>query len=121
VEDSREPDPAGSGSLGVGQLRGELGVGGRELTPRRRREPCQRPAPVLADPTEGPPVDPDWGEAELSPAERVYGWNALEVLAFRTGNPDNPVNAIPPRATAHLQLRFVVGCDPRTFVEHVEI
>ena len=66
---------------------------------------------------EGPPVDPDWGEPELSPAERVYGWNALEVLAFRTGNPDNPVNAIPPRATAHLQLRFVVGCDPRTFVD----
>ena len=36
--------------------------------------------------------------------------------AFRTGNPDRPVNAIPPRATAHLQLRFVAGCDWRTFV-----
>jgi len=46
----------------------------------------------------------------------VFGWNALEVLAFRTGNPDHPVNAIPPRANAHLQVRFVVGCDHTTFI-----
>ncbi|MGG2362664.1 M20 peptidase family dipeptidase, partial [Salmonella enterica] len=26
-------------------------------------------------------------------------------------NPDNPVNAIPPRASVHMQLRFVVGTD----------
>jgi acetylornithine deacetylase/succinyl-diaminopimelate desuccinylase-like protein len=64
----------------------------------------------------GPTIDPDWGEPALSPAERVFGWNALEVLAFRTGNPDRPVNAIPPRASAHLQLRFVAGCDWHTFV-----
>jgi acetylornithine deacetylase/succinyl-diaminopimelate desuccinylase-like protein len=64
---------------------------------------------------DGPPVD-DWGEPDLSPAERVYAWNALEVLAFVTGNPAHPVNAIPPRASAHMQLRFVVGCDPDTFV-----
>ena len=64
----------------------------------------------------GPAIDPDWGEPELTPAERVFGWNALEVLAFRTGNPDRPANAIPPRASALLQLRFVAGCDPRTFV-----
>jgi len=64
----------------------------------------------------GPAIEPDWGEPGLSPAERVFGWNALEVLAFRTGNPDRPVNAIPPRASAHLQVRFVAGCDWRTFV-----
>jgi acetylornithine deacetylase/succinyl-diaminopimelate desuccinylase-like protein len=61
---------------------------------------------------DGPPVDPDWGEPGLSPAERVYGWSAFEVLAFETGNPARPVNAIPPRARAHCQLRFVVGIDP---------
>jgi acetylornithine deacetylase/succinyl-diaminopimelate desuccinylase-like protein len=61
---------------------------------------------------EGPRVDRDWGEASLTPAERVFGWNSFEVLAFRTGNPDRPVNAIPPIATAHCQLRFVVGTDP---------
>ncbi|MDA0225087.1 MAG: M20 peptidase family dipeptidase, partial [Proteobacteria bacterium] len=32
--------------------------------------------------------------------------------AFRTGDPDRPVNAIPPRANAHCQLRYVVGVDP---------
>lgn len=64
----------------------------------------------------GPAIDADWGEPGLTPAERVFGWNALEVLAFRAGNPDRPVNAIPPRAHAHLQLRFVAGCDWRTFV-----
>jgi acetylornithine deacetylase/succinyl-diaminopimelate desuccinylase-like protein len=65
---------------------------------------------------DGPAIDANWGEPGLTPAERVFGWNALEVLAFRTGNPDRAVNAIPPRATAHLQLRFVAGCDWRTFV-----
>ena len=65
---------------------------------------------------DGPAIDANWGEPGLTPAERVFGWNALEVLAYRTGNPDRPVNAIPPRAIAHLQLRFVAGCDWRTFI-----
>jgi len=64
----------------------------------------------------GPAIDAGWGEPALTPAERVFGWNALEVLAFRTGNPERPVNAIPPRASAHMQLRFVAGCDWRTFI-----
>ena len=61
---------------------------------------------------EGDPlVDADWGEPGLTPAERVIGWNTLEVLAYRTGNPDHPVNAIPPSAKATMHLRFVVGTD----------
>ncbi|WP_042262907.1 M20 family metallopeptidase [Paraburkholderia heleia] len=56
-----------------------------------------------------PEVDRDYGEPGLTPTERVFGWNNLEVLAFRTGNPEKPVNAIPPHAIAYLQLRFVVG------------
>ena len=60
----------------------------------------------------GPTIDPEWGEPGLTPAERVFGWSSFEVLAFVTGNPDNPVNAIPPRASAHCQMRFVVGVDP---------
>ena len=60
---------------------------------------------------DGPTVEPWWGEPGLSPAERVYGWCSFEVLAFKTGNPDTPVNAIPPRAWARCQLRFVVGID----------
>ena len=58
-----------------------------------------------------PDVDADYGEPGLTPTERVFGWNNLEVLAFRTGNPEKPVNAIPPLAFAHLQIRFVVGTD----------
>ena len=56
-----------------------------------------------------PAVDEDWGEPGLTPAERVIAWNTLEVLAYRTGNPDHPVNAIPPSAKATMHMRFVVG------------
>lgn len=58
-----------------------------------------------------PEIDDNWGEPGLTRAEKVYAWNTFEVLAFKTGNPDNPVNAIPPRARAACQLRFVVGTD----------
>ena len=58
-----------------------------------------------------PAIDAGWGEPGLTPAERVFGWNTLEVLAMRTGNPDHPVNAIPAAAQARLHLRFVVGTD----------
>jgi acetylornithine deacetylase/succinyl-diaminopimelate desuccinylase-like protein len=61
---------------------------------------------------DGPAVEPDWGEPDLTPAERVFGWCSFEVLAFTCGNPDRPVNAIPPRAVAYCQLRFVVGVAP---------
>lgn len=82
--------------------------------------PKEIPAPVrevLADcevdgGADGPAIDPGWGEPGLTPAEQVYGWCNFEVLAFKTGNPETPVNAIPPRAWARCQLRFVVGVDP---------
>jgi len=61
---------------------------------------------------EGPRIDADWGEPGLTPAERVFGWCSFEVLAFVTGDPERPVNAIPPRASANCQLRYVVGVDP---------
>ena len=46
----------------------------------------------------------------------MFGWNSFEVLAFKTGNPDRPVNAIPPSAVAYCQLRFVVGTDPHDII-----
>jgi acetylornithine deacetylase/succinyl-diaminopimelate desuccinylase-like protein len=61
---------------------------------------------------DGPTIEPLWGEPGLSPAERVFGWCSFEVLACKAGNPEAPVNAIPPRAWARCQLRFVVGIDP---------
>ncbi len=66
-----------------------------------------------------PEIDPNWGEPALTPTERLYGWNTLEVLAFLTGNPARPMNAIPGEATAVCQLRFVVGTDWEKLAQHV--
>jgi acetylornithine deacetylase/succinyl-diaminopimelate desuccinylase-like protein len=69
------------------------------------------------EPIEGEPsIDDWWGEPGLSRAEKVFGWNTFEVLAFRTGNPDNPVNAIPGHAVAYCQIRFVAGTDVESLV-----
>lgn len=90
----------------------------RELMPdnipasiRKALTDCQ-PTP---EPDE-PQIDPWWGEPGLSAAEKLYAWNTFEILAFRTGNPDNPVNAIPGKAVATCQIRFVAGCDANTFI-----
>lgn len=66
-----------------------------------------------------PVIDPEWGEPGITPTERVIAWNSLEVLAFKAGNPDAPVNAIPPVARATCQLRFVVGTDSARAAEHL--
>jgi acetylornithine deacetylase/succinyl-diaminopimelate desuccinylase-like protein len=66
-----------------------------------------------------PEVDRDWGEPDLTPAERVFGWNTIEVLAIGVGNALQPVNAIPHEARATLQLRFVVGTDATRLRTHV--
>jgi acetylornithine deacetylase/succinyl-diaminopimelate desuccinylase-like protein len=65
---------------------------------------------------DAPAIDSWWGEPGLTASEKVFGWNTFEVLAFRTGNPENPVNAIPPRASAHCQIRYTVDTDPFSFI-----
>lgn len=60
---------------------------------------------------DGPVIDTWWGEPGMSPAERVYGTNVFNVLGFVAGTPGRPVNAIPPRAVANCQLRFIAGTD----------
>jgi acetylornithine deacetylase/succinyl-diaminopimelate desuccinylase-like protein len=92
----------------VGQ-KGELLVEGLKAPPMSRAV-----KDVLADVEidggdKGPQVDDWWGEPELKPAERVYAANTFNILAFTTGTPDRPVNAIPPKAVANCQLRFVAG------------
>lgn len=79
------------------------------LTPavREALESC----PVGGD-EEAPRIDADWGEDGLTPAERVFGWNSFAVLAQQSGVPSAPVNAISGEASAHCQLRYVVGTDP---------
>ena len=59
----------------------------------------------------GPEINAWYGEPGLSPAERVFGWNTFEMLAFKCGNPDNPVNAVPPVAIANCQIRYTIDRD----------
>ncbi|WDY56917.1 M20 family metallopeptidase [Pseudomonas sp. PSKL.D1] len=85
------------------------------------------PAPVrqaLADIQLGagpddPAIDDHWGEPGLSRSEKVFAWNTLDIIAFKTGNSDNPVHAIPGRASAHCHIRFVVDSDFNTFIPAV--
>jgi acetylornithine deacetylase/succinyl-diaminopimelate desuccinylase-like protein len=64
-------------------------------------------------------IDAGWGTPGLSPAERVHAWCSAEILAFTCGTPDHPVNAIPPDATAWVQLRHVTGIDAGGSAEHL--
>ncbi|MFD0115818.1 M20 family metallopeptidase [Streptomyces sp. NPDC058320] len=81
--------------------------------------PSELPAPVREALTDvvvaGSPGDPapdkGWGDTTLTAAERLYGWNTLEVLSLGAADIDRPVNAIPGRARAVLQLRYVAGTD----------
>jgi acetylornithine deacetylase/succinyl-diaminopimelate desuccinylase-like protein len=67
-----------------------------------------------------PALSPNWGEPGLSPAERLYAWNTLEVLAIASGNIAKPANAIPGVAQAVLQLRYVVGTKIEQVVPAIE-
>ncbi|MDQ2137737.1 M20 family metallopeptidase [Alcaligenaceae bacterium B3P038] len=67
-----------------------------------------------------PAIDADWGEPGMTPAQRVFGWNSLEILALGAGRVDRPVNAIAGRAQAVCQLRFVVGTDWENLQTHVQ-
>ncbi|OXM51353.1 hypothetical protein CFP75_13980 [Amycolatopsis alba DSM 44262] len=58
-----------------------------------------------------PALDEGWGDTGLTAAERLYGWNTLEVLSLGAADIERPVNAIPGRARAMLQLRYVAGTD----------
>jgi acetylornithine deacetylase/succinyl-diaminopimelate desuccinylase-like protein len=56
-----------------------------------------------------PALSEGWGEPGLTPAERLFAWNTLEILDFLCGDPHQPVGAIPAAAHADLQFRYVVG------------
>jgi len=60
-------------------------------------------------------IDEGWGEPGLTPAEKIYGWNSLIVLAMVSGRAENPVNAVAPDARAHCQIRYTVDTDPEGF------
>lgn len=61
--------------------------------------------------SDAPAIDPNWGEPGFTGPEKVFGWSSFEILAMESGNPKGPVNAVPPRAWARCQLRYVVGVE----------
>jgi acetylornithine deacetylase/succinyl-diaminopimelate desuccinylase-like protein len=67
-----------------------------------------------------PVIEPEWGAAGLTPNERVFAWNTVEILAMESGNPAAPVNAIPPSAMAVCQIRFVAGSDYEAFLPAIQ-
>src|SRR5205085_10642389 len=67
-----------------------------------------------------PDLSENWGEEGLSAAERLYAWNTLEVLAISSGNVEKTANAIPGKAQAVMQLRFVVGTKVDTVVDAIK-
>jgi acetylornithine deacetylase/succinyl-diaminopimelate desuccinylase-like protein len=66
-----------------------------------------------------PEIDHYWGESGFTSGEKVFGCNTFEVLSFITGNPGNPVNAVPPRAEAVCHIRFIPPSDPNTFMSAI--
>lgn len=58
-----------------------------------------------------PRLDPQWGEAGLTPGQKLFGCNTLEIVGLSAGSTLKPVGAIPARAEAVCQLRFVEGTD----------
>ncbi|MDF3831579.1 M20 family metallopeptidase [Cupriavidus basilensis] len=83
----------------------------RELTPPPIAEEVREAIEELEVTKDslGRSLDEDWGEPGLTFGERLFGWNTLEILALSAGNAQKPVNAIPPRAKAFCNFRFVVG------------
>jgi len=92
---------------GAGQCSG-LSGGASRTTVVSRTDARPIPEDVLAaiadleigQHTLGLALNEHWGEPGLSYGERLFGWNTLEVLALDAGNPQKPINAIPPRAQA---------------------
>lgn len=66
-----------------------------------------------------PEIDDNWGEPGFSRMEKVSAFNSFEVLAFTAGTPDRPVNAVPPKARAACQLRYVLGTDEENIVANL--
>ncbi len=63
-----------------------------------------------------PAINPNWGEPDMTPEERVFASNTFEIRAFESGSPASPANAIPPHAVAFGHLRYVVGTEIETLL-----
>jgi acetylornithine deacetylase/succinyl-diaminopimelate desuccinylase-like protein len=66
---------------------------------------------VFEDMPDLPEADATWGEPGLSKAEKIFAWTSVVVLAFLTGHPDSPTNAVQPEAVARVQVRHTVDIE----------
>ncbi|WP_296247351.1 M20 family metallopeptidase [Pseudomonas sp. UBA4194] len=66
-----------------------------------------------------PQLDPAWGEPGLTTGEKLFGCNTLEVVGLSAGSTLKPVGAIPGRAEAVCQLRFVEGTAWRDLADNL--
>ncbi len=64
---------------------------------------------------DAPEAAPGWGEPGLTQVEKMLAWTGFIVLASRSGNPDNPVNAVSPSASAWCQIRHTPDVDAGAF------
>jgi len=82
----------------------------RELLPASVPDSVRRACNslVLEDVPGTPVPDAGWGEPGMSVTERIFAWTSVIVLAFVTGLPDAPTNAVQPEARARLQVRHTV-------------
>lgn len=93
-------------------------VRARELVPEKIPDSIRAALAdcALSDPPDGPAIDDWWGEPGLSRAEKVFGWNTLDVLAMGAADIAAPVNAIPPSARARLHIRYTVDRPVESFL-----
>ncbi len=63
-----------------------------------------------------PEADPEWGEPGLTKSEKIFAWTSVIVLAFLTGHPDAPTNAVQPEARARLQVRHTVDVSGESII-----
>ncbi len=82
--------------------------------PEQVSEACKRL--VVDQETDTQEPDPGWGHPDLSVHEKTLAWTSFTVLAFKTGNPENPVNAVPSYAKARCQVRYTIDVDRNVFI-----
>ncbi|MEX2644079.1 MAG: M20/M25/M40 family metallo-hydrolase [Acetobacterales bacterium] len=74
-------------------------------------------AKLEVDPVKSlPDPDPEWGHTELTTMQKVMANTSFIILAYRTGNPDNPVNSVPSYAKARCQIRHTADVPREDFV-----
>lgn len=56
-----------------------------------------------------------WGEASLTPAERIFAWTSPVVLSLLSGTHETPVNAVQGDARARLGIRHTIDVPARNF------